>query len=96
MKKCTIILGSIIGGAILGSTITLCATSEKGRAMRHMAHEKIMAQLEYLQSQMKGCNCSMEGESKMEQMGDAVKEKVAEVSESVKGKVEEMKGKMSM
>lgn len=104
MKKGTIILGSIIGGAILGTAVTLCMTSKKSADMRKMMHEKLLAQLDHLHDHIKGCSCMTGGEcdcecgdkmDSVEKMQEVVKEKIDEVKDKVGEKIGEMKGKMS-
>ncbi len=109
MKKGAIILGSIIGGAILGSALTICMKSQSGKDMRRMAHQRILEELDHLHSHIKGCSCMTGGEcdcechdtmAQMEQMGEEVKDKVMAVKDAVAEKVAEVKGdvkaKMSM
>ncbi len=57
-------MATLVGGAIVGSAITICMKSAKGEGMRSMAHDKIIAELKHLHAHLAGraCNCTEDGE----------------------------------
>ncbi len=63
MKKSGTILASVIGGAILGATLTCLLKTSKASELKKQAHEKIMSELKHLHAHMAGmCNCTEGGE----------------------------------
>ncbi|MFI3289173.1 MAG: YtxH domain-containing protein [Rikenellaceae bacterium] len=63
MKNNCTILCSAIGGAILGSAVTLFLAPKSGKHMREMAHSKIIEQLNAIRENLKmaGCKCTEDG-----------------------------------
>ncbi|MFI3319500.1 MAG: hypothetical protein SNH01_08240 [Rikenellaceae bacterium] len=64
MKNKGLFFGSLIGGALLGSALTILCHSKKAGAMRMRAHEKIMHELEHMRAHLCQCkdgSCSLEG-----------------------------------
>ncbi len=64
MKNSSLILTSLIGGAIIGSAVTCLLKSAKGMELRHEAHSKIISELKHLHAHLSNgmCNCSETGE----------------------------------
>ncbi len=64
MKNNCTILCYALGGAILGSAITLFVAPKSGKHMREMAHSKIIDQLNMIREHLKmeGCNCTEDGQ----------------------------------
>ncbi|MFI3259255.1 MAG: YtxH domain-containing protein [Rikenellaceae bacterium] len=60
MKKTGVILTSIIGGAIVGSAVTMCLCPKSGSEFRRDAHKKIIAHIEALKARMQSCCCGDE------------------------------------
>ncbi|MFR9620399.1 MAG: YtxH domain-containing protein [Rikenellaceae bacterium] len=59
MKKTLVILGSVVGGAVLGSALTMCVAPKTGADMRKAAHKKIAEQLDMIKKQIEGCTSMM-------------------------------------
>ncbi len=76
MKNTSLILTSLVGGAIIGSALTCLFKSAKGVEMRSEAHRRIIHELKHLHAHLSGgmcncsetgeCSCSMEGMKEME------------------------------
>ncbi len=63
MKNTSLIITSVVGGAILGATITCLLKSEKAKKMKGFAHDKILEEIKHLHAHLAGmCNCSETGE----------------------------------
>ncbi|MFI3291994.1 MAG: hypothetical protein SNG27_02325 [Rikenellaceae bacterium] len=64
MKNTSLILTSLVGGAIIGSALTCLLKSAKGVEMRSEAHKRIIKELKHLHAHLAGgmCNCSENGE----------------------------------
>ncbi len=56
MKKTVVILSSLVGGAVLGSALTMFMTPKSGADMRKRAHSKIMEQLSAIQETIESCS----------------------------------------
>ncbi|MFI3277675.1 MAG: hypothetical protein SNH28_02645 [Rikenellaceae bacterium] len=73
MKNSNTLLCSLIGGAILGSALTILLKSKSAASMREKVHGRILSEIEHLREHM--CRCkdgdcsmdSMEGIEKSEQ-----------------------------
>ncbi len=64
MKNTSLILTSLVGGAIIGSALTCLLKSAKGVEMRSEAHKRIIHELKHLHAHLAGgkCMCSDTGE----------------------------------
>ncbi len=70
MKKVCTILCSTIGGAILGSALTIFLTPKTGEQMRQEVQDMVIEQIQRLQNQIKSCECMMGGECSSESKGN--------------------------
>lgn len=61
MKKTVVILSSLVGGAVLGSALTMFMTPKSGADMRKKAHSKIMDQLSTIQEAIDSCGKMISG-----------------------------------
>lgn len=61
MKKTLVILSSAVGGAVLGSALTMFMTPKSGPEMRNKAHSKIMEQLSSIQETINSCTEMISG-----------------------------------
>ncbi len=68
MKKTCIILGSILGGAMVGSAVTMLCCPKSGAEFRRDAHKMMVDKFNKLQEQIKGmgCNCDCDSEKSEE------------------------------
>ncbi len=61
MKKTLTILGSAVGGAVIGSAVTMFICPKTGAEMRKKAHSKIMDQLSSIQETISKCTEMISG-----------------------------------
>ncbi len=68
MKKTCIILGSILGGAIVGSAITMLCCPKSGAEFRRDAHKMMVDKLNKMHEHIKGigCDCDCNNEKSEE------------------------------
>lgn len=59
MRKACMILTSVVGGAILGSAITMFMTPKSGEEMRKDAQNLFNEQLNHIHEHIKKCKCMM-------------------------------------
>ncbi len=67
MKKTVVILSSVVGGAVLGSALTMFLAPKTGAEMRKTAHSKIMDQLTAIQEKILSCADMMSGSCKCDE-----------------------------
>ncbi len=86
MKNTSLILTSLVGGAIIGSAVTCLVKSAKGVEMRNEMHNRIIQELKHLHAHLSGgmCNCSEGGECSCNSM------------DKMKDKMDKMKGMEAM
>ncbi len=70
MNKSIVILGSILGGAIVGSAVTMMCCPKSGAEMRRDAHKMLSEQLNHIHEHIKKCSCMMSGDCDTEQKAE--------------------------
>lgn len=61
MKKTCTILCTLVGGAIVGSAVTMMLTPKSGEQMRGAMHRKIHEQLKKIHQNLENCSCMLTG-----------------------------------
>lgn len=61
MKKTCTILCTLVGGAIVGSAVTMMLTPKSGEQMRGSMHRKIHEQLKKIHDNLESCSCMLSG-----------------------------------
>lgn len=70
MKKAGIILTSIVGGAVIGSTITMLMAPKSGEQMRSELQKGLAEKLDMLHEHIKKCKCMMAGDCDTSKEGE--------------------------